>query len=65
MSATLSAPPFRVNNGSRAPAIRQLDAVHVRVDTIEQAIARSGLGQQPLGAVGYVVGYALAERGRG
>ncbi|MGO4419464.1 AAA family ATPase, partial [Streptomyces sp. MCAF7] len=40
---------------------RQLDAVHVRVDTIEQAIVRSGLGQHPLGAAGYVVGYALAE----
>ncbi|MGO4755309.1 AAA family ATPase, partial [Streptomyces sp. 2MCAF27] len=35
---------------------RQLDAVHVRVDTIEQAIVRSGLGQHPLGAAGYVVG---------
>jgi predicted kinase len=40
---------------------RQLDAVHVRIDTIEQAIVRSGLGQHPLGSVGYAVGYALAE----
>ncbi|MER5221735.1 AAA family ATPase [Streptomyces flaveus] len=40
---------------------RQLDAVHVRIDTIEQAVVRSGLGRHPLGAVGYVVGYALAE----
>jgi predicted kinase len=40
---------------------RQIDAVHLRVDTIEQAIVRSGLAAQPLGPVGYVVAYALAE----
>ncbi|MET7686727.1 AAA family ATPase [Streptomyces sp. NPDC005483] len=36
-------------------------AVHLRVDTIEQAIVRSGLTRHPVGPVGYVVGYALAE----
>ncbi|WP_128437013.1 AAA family ATPase [Streptomyces cyaneus] len=36
-------------------------AVHLRVDTIEQAIVRSGLAQHPVGPVGYVVGYALAD----
>ncbi|MFC8427104.1 AAA family ATPase [Streptomyces sp. NPDC057253] len=35
--------------------------VHLRVDTIEQAIVRSGLARHPVGPVGYVVGYALAE----
>ncbi|MGQ4600797.1 AAA family ATPase [Nocardia sp. R6R-6] len=35
--------------------------VHLRVDTIEQAIVRSGLAQHPVGPAGYVVGYALAE----
>lgn len=39
----------------------QINAVHLRIDTIEQAIVRSGLGEQPLGPVGYIVGYALAE----
>jgi len=39
----------------------RIGAVHVRVDTIEQAIVRSGLAQHPVGPVGYVVGYALAE----
>jgi predicted kinase len=38
-----------------------LGAVHVRIDTIEQAILRSGLARQPLDETGYVVGYALAE----
>ena len=36
-------------------------AVHLRIDVIEQAIVRSGLAAQPLGPVGYEVGYALAE----
>lgn len=40
---------------------RQTGAVHLRVDTIEQAVVRSGFGQHPLGPVGYAVGYALAE----
>ncbi|MFI7618632.1 AAA family ATPase [Nonomuraea terrae] len=42
------------------PAAARLNGVHVRVDTIEQAIVRSGLARQPLGPVGYVVAYALA-----
>lgn len=33
----------------------------LRVDTIEQAIVRSGLAHHPVGPVGYVVGYALAK----
>lgn len=40
---------------------RQIGAVHLRVDTIEQAIVRSGLAAQPLGPAGYMVAYALAE----
>ncbi|MFJ8553040.1 AAA family ATPase [Streptomyces sp. NPDC093676] len=39
----------------------RIGAVHLRVDTIEQAIVRSGMARHPVGAVGYVVGYALAE----
>lgn len=35
--------------------------VHLRIDTIEQAVVRSGLARHPVGPVGYVVGYALAE----
>ena len=40
---------------------RETGAIHLRVDTIEQAIVRSGLAAQPLGPAGYVVAYALAE----
>ncbi|MET9101241.1 MULTISPECIES: AAA family ATPase [Streptomyces] len=39
----------------------RVGGVHLRIDTIEQAIVRSGPARQPLGPVGYVVGYALAE----
>ena len=37
-----------------------LGAVHLRIDTIEQAIVRAGTARHPVGVVGYVVGYALA-----
>lgn len=40
---------------------RELGGVHLRVDTIEQAVVRSGLAAHPVGPVGYAVGYALAE----
>ncbi|MEU6591095.1 AAA family ATPase [Streptomyces sp. NPDC046881] len=36
-------------------------AVHLRVDTIEQALVRAGVAGHPVGPAGYVVGYALAE----
>lgn len=39
----------------------RINAVHLRVDTIEQAIVRSGVARHPVGPVGYLVGYALAE----
>ncbi|MDQ1045030.1 AAA family ATPase [Streptomyces sp. V4I2] len=39
----------------------RIGAVHLRVDTIEQAIVRSGTARHPVGPVGYAVGYALAE----
>ncbi|MFJ6088112.1 AAA family ATPase [Streptomyces sp. NPDC092369] len=38
----------------------RIAAVHLRIDTIEQAIVRSGLAQHPIGPAGYVIGYALA-----
>lgn len=40
---------------------REIGAVHLRVDTIEQAIVRAGAGTHPIGPVGYAVAYALAE----
>jgi predicted kinase len=40
---------------------RRTGAVHVRVDTIEQALVRSGLTAHPVGPAGYVIAYALAE----
>jgi predicted kinase len=36
-------------------------AVHLRVDTIEQAIVDSGALRHPVGPVGYVIAYAQAE----
>lgn len=38
----------------------EFNAVHLRIDTIEQAIVHCGFGAQPLGPVGYDIGYALA-----
>ncbi|SRR6266536_2677802 len=39
---------------------RRLGGVHLRIDTIEQAVVRSGIAAHPLGPVGYAIGYALA-----
>lgn len=39
---------------------RQLRAAHVRIDTIEQAVIEATSLVQPLGPVGYLVGYAVA-----
>jgi predicted kinase len=40
---------------------RQIDAVHLRIDSIEQAIRGSAIGNQPMTDVGYRVAYAVAE----
>jgi len=40
---------------------RQLGAVHVRIDSIEQAIRESGVTVVSLDDAGYRVGYAVAE----
>ena len=40
---------------------RQLGAVHVRIDSIEQAIRESGVVAVSLDEAGYRVGYAVAE----
>ena len=40
---------------------RQLGAVHVRIDSIEQAIRESGVVTVSLDDAGYRVGYAVAE----
>jgi predicted kinase len=37
-----------------------LDAVHLRIDTIEQALRSATMGSAALGAAGYVVGYGVA-----
>ncbi|RVX43106.1 putative kinase [Nonomuraea polychroma] len=39
---------------------QHIGGVHLRIDTIEQAIIRSGLARRLLGPAGYIVGYALA-----
>jgi predicted kinase len=43
-----------------AALARQVGAAFLRVDSIEQAILRATSLVQPVGPVGYVVGYALA-----
>jgi len=40
---------------------RQIGAVYLRIDSIEQAMRDSGAVTQPLNDAGYRVGYALAE----
>jgi predicted kinase len=40
---------------------RQLAAVHVRIDTIEQALLSSGVLKGDVGPAGYAVGYGIAE----
>jgi len=40
---------------------RQIGAVHVRIDTVEQALRDSGLLSQPINDAGYRVAYAVAE----
>jgi predicted kinase len=40
---------------------RLIGAVHLRIDSIEQAIRASGFVDQPLNDVGYCVAYAVAE----
>jgi predicted kinase len=39
---------------------RQIRAAHVRIDTIEQAVVEATPLVQPLGPVGYLIGYAVA-----
>ena len=40
---------------------RVLDAVHLRIDTIEQAIRSSSMAADDVGSAGYLVAYAVAE----
>jgi predicted kinase len=40
---------------------QQLRAAHVRIDTIEQAVVEATSLVQPLGPVGYLIGYAVAS----
>jgi predicted kinase len=40
---------------------QQLNAVHLRVDTIEQALRSSAVLKTDVGPAGYVVAYRLAE----
>jgi predicted kinase len=40
---------------------QMLKAVHVRIDSIEQAVKNSGLAMGPMSDAGYRVGYAIAD----
>lgn len=40
---------------------RELGAVHLRIDTIEQSIRASGMLRSEVGPAGYMVGYGIAE----
>jgi predicted kinase len=40
---------------------RRMQAAHIRIDTIEQAIRASGMLKSDIGPAGYMVGYAMAE----
>ena len=40
---------------------RQLGAVYLRIDSIEQALRDSALNTEAVGDAGYRVGYAVAE----
>jgi predicted kinase len=40
---------------------RQIGAMHLRIDSIEQAILDSGLTSKPINEAGYLVAYAIAE----
>ena len=44
-----------------AELARRIGAVHLRIDSIEQAIRASGVISQPLNDAGYCVAYAVAE----
>lgn len=44
-----------------AELARLIGALHLRIDSIEQAIRSSGVVSQPLNDVGYRVAYAIAE----
>jgi predicted kinase len=44
-----------------AELARLIGALHLRIDSIEQAIRASGVASQPLNDVGYRVAYAVAE----
>src|SRR6516225_3657248 len=54
-------------NASRVPENHcpgtglSVGAVHLRIDTVEQAVRNSGLLSQPINDVGYRVAYAVAE----
>ncbi|MGH7003856.1 MAG: AAA family ATPase [Alphaproteobacteria bacterium] len=40
---------------------RRLAAVHIRIDSIEQAVRRSGMLETEIGPAGYMAGYAVAQ----
>jgi predicted kinase len=40
---------------------QRMQAAHIRIDTIEQAIRASGMLKSDIGPTGYMVGYAVAE----
>ena len=40
---------------------RQIGAIYLRIDSIEQAMLGATNGSQPVGEAGYCVAYAVAE----
>lgn len=44
---------------SRLLGAELVNGIHVRIDTIEQAIVEAGLPRRELGVLGYAVGYAV------
>jgi len=41
--------------------VRKLSAVYLRIDSVEQALIRSGIDSTEIGPSGYVIGYAVAK----
>ncbi len=59
MLVTISGLPATGKTTVCRELVRRVGAVHVRIDTIEQALVDSGTATHPVGPVGYDVAYAL------